>query len=620
VSLVGSAVLLAVLGLTMDGRRLGVLANRMQVLDVPAAALLGLAVPIWKRIVSGWDEVRGPLRRALWPAGDWSLWRRITTFGSPVLAVAVAVPLTAVLVHGPSRTDAAPVRAGDCPAGGSAPDAGPRTCLMRYPGRLDERIGYLSTVPADRHVFGDDKPHIPGRDTEAQQAEDRRFHDDQIRILQENHNASVIAEKSSLRRGVVSVVYFAGLTTALDDDYDSAEAEELEGLYLAQRYQNDSERGPVLKIVIANGGAHMFWADYVAQNMLVPLYRRDSSVLGVAGLDRSTSVTQAATALLDRAGIPAVGTTLSADGFAGGLTYYRQLSASNVREAEVVADYIDRAVPAYFRLRKDLYNSDGKSRPRRLTIYQPAGDPTNPRRGYHDLYLETLVRDLKARLPGRTKGLTVSGPTPALDDRLCGASSVVVYAGRHDQGDFSQFLDQMRTCRGEKVVTGRLPFVIADDGITRFVADPDKRDPKYRDIEVSYVTKGIDVLRTGTSCVTAKGAHAAPASLADLCPDYAALVNGTGWYARPLWMGERVVLAYEAAQLFLAAVRNVPPSQAAAREGLRRAPYTPRSLAVVRIPMDSRTARPGCEFDATDHRLGGAGRLNGTERHPCPVL
>ena len=178
----------------------------------------------------------------------------------------------------------------------------------------------------------------------------------------------------------------------------------------------------------------------------------------------------------------------------------------------------------------------------------------------------------------------------------------------------------MRACRGENVVTGRLPFVIADDGITRFVADPDKRDPAYRDIEISYVTKGIDVLRTGKSCVTAKGSHAGSERLDGLCAAYAALVNDPGWYvrARPLWMGERVALAYDAARLFIAAVKQGPPSQAAVRANIPTTPYERRSLAVVRIPMDSRTARPGCEYDAGDHRIGGDGRLNGTKSHPCP--
>ncbi len=313
--------------------------------------------------------------------------------------------------------------------------------------------------------------------------------------------------------------------------------------------------------------------------MLIPLYRRDPTVLGVVGLDRTTSVTRTATKLLDTAGIPTAGTTLSADGFADGLTYYRPLSASNAREADVIADYVRSVVPAYFRLRRDLYNSDGESRPLRVTIYHPAGDPASPRTGYHDLYVETLVRDLRDRFSGRPDGLTVSAPTPILNDRLCGASSVVIYAGRHDRGDFSRFLDQMRVCRGENVVTGRLPFVIADDGITRFVADPDKRDPKYKDIEISYVTKGIDVLRTGTSCVTATGTHTASARLDGLCAAYAALVNDPGWYARarPLWMGERVALAYDAAHCssarwHTACHRRPPRGRTYGARGTRLAP------------------------------------------------
>ena len=287
-------------------------------------------------------------------------------------------------------------------------------------------------------MFGDSEAKVQGQQTEAQRAEDRRFHDDQVRILRENRNASVIAENSSPKRGVVSVVYFAGLTTALNDDYDSAEAEELEGLYIAQRLRNAVDRdGPVLKIVIANGGAHMFWADYVARHMLVPLYRSDPSVLGVAGGDRTTSVTRTAAELLDEAGIPMVGTTLSADGFGDGLTSYRRLSEPNDHEADVIADYVADVVPAYFHLRKDLYNSEGKTRPVRLTIYRPASDTASPREDYHDLYVETLVADLRRRFADQGNGLTVPEPTRRLDESLCGASSVVIYAGRHDRGDFS---------------------------------------------------------------------------------------------------------------------------------------------------------------------------------------
>jgi hypothetical protein len=156
---------------------------------------------------------------------------------------------------------------------------------------------------------------------------------------------------------------------------------------------------------------------------------------------------------------------------------------------------------------------------------------------------------------------------------------VDIYAGRHDRpptgssqlDDFSAFLRIIE----DDCHTGHKPFIIADDGVSRFIADPAQRDQSgLGEPAISYVTKGIKLLNTGTECLhTGTAAAAAQASqepFKSFCPTYAAIVEKLfslpkvqGQGINFLWTGERVGLAYDAAELFIDAENNYQGSHPA---------------------------------------------------------
>ncbi|MGH3702979.1 MAG: hypothetical protein ACRDQY_26785 [Pseudonocardiaceae bacterium] len=128
---------------------------------------------------------------------------------------------------------------------------------------------------------------------------------DQKLIFQQNDQAKLYHEQSP-ERTYISVVYFAGLTHPDDrSDSDGAHAEELEGLLLQQRQHNlQKSTQPLLRVIVANGGARMKKAPQVVEDMLVPLFRDDPSTLAVIGLDRSVRETLEAIRALGGKGIP----------------------------------------------------------------------------------------------------------------------------------------------------------------------------------------------------------------------------------------------------------------------------------------------------------------------------
>jgi hypothetical protein len=329
----------------------------------------------------------------------------------------------------------------------------------------------------------------------------------------------------------------------------------------------------VVKVIVANGGAKMQDAVPVAR-MIIALAARDPGLLGVVGLDRSIEQVKQAIGLFNASGIPVVATTLSADGIGGTYPhydpYYFQLSADNSTEAKLILRYIQEIVPQYFRQPRQLYNSAGQLQARKILIYWPSADPG-------DLFTSTLVADLKREAPRLTGLPTLPAPqvTQHLGRQLCGAATVDIYAGRHDRppagssqlDDFSAFL---RTIEDD-CPSDQTPFIIADDGVSRFIADPAARDqPGLGDQGISYVTNGIQLLDTGSKCLhpaTAAAAQGSGEMFSSFCTTYAGIVkqlfnlpdvqkNGLDF----LWTGERVGLAFDAANLFIDAEFNYETS------------------------------------------------------------
>jgi hypothetical protein len=546
--------------------------------------------------------------------------------GVPALALCVAAGLL-VAQHGTTRTPVASVahrppvihhRPGTSGTVAAARSLAP-PCQLPPGLRMQAAAAEFDAGPHDRECVGYSStaavifsnqtyPDEPGE----QQGQDQRVRFDEGQIFLQNARADQAHQQTG--RTEVGLVYFAGITEGAGEDYDSGEAEELEGLLAAQ--QNAYRSGasvPVLKIVVANGGSKMRDAAAVA-NMLLPLFQRDSDLLGVVGLDRSITPVQTAIDAFTGHQIPVLATTLSADGFGGGSPYYFQLSPGNSDEARLILRYIDQTVPRYFEQPASQYYSAGQTAPSRVTIYEPNPDPA-------DKYLGTLVTDLQHDAsPGLAKKLTLTHDhSTAL---LCGAATVDIYAGRHDRpvnvpgtlDDFGTFMQTINGCDSKQK-----PFIIADDGVTRFVADPAARaEEGLGDQPISYVTKGLAILGTGNRCLSPSTVTGgAGTQLGDFCSAYAA-INGElkSQGVTLYWTGERVGLAYDAAWMFLKAdiFRGTALTRTELPSAFQDYPYagvtgtvrfTPTShtgadtaggmpLAVVRIALSDPTAMPVC--------------------------
>jgi hypothetical protein len=552
--------------------------------------------------------------------------------GWAVSGIAAVVVLSAVgvaLAVAPGRSTASShLRPAPCRA--SSAD----TLIIPWKSAQDvECVGYSGSG----FLFANPAP--PGEDPQ-QALQDERLRFDQQQVFKLNQQADQAAEND---RTEFSLVYFAGITAGPEENYDSGQAEELEGLMVAQELAlRGSGSDPVFKVIIANGGSKMQDAVPVAQ-MIIALAARDPGLLGVVGLDRSIQQVKNAIGLFNASRIPVVATTLSADGIGGTYPrndpYYFQLASSNSSEAELILRYIQEVVPKYFGQPRQQYNSAGQSQAQKILIYLPSANPD-------DLFTTTLVADLKRTAP-LVKGVPTPQVTQQLGSQLCGASTVDIYAGRHDRpttgnsqvDDFSHFLWIIQnTCpsSGE-------PFIIADDGVSRFIADPATRDhSELGEPPIEYVTNGIRLLNTRGECLnTATAAQAPGEPFNSFCTIYAAIVKKLfslpkqqGQSLDFLWTGERVGLAFDAAGLFIDAEENYQSTHSAIGraeipdqfisdvwQGVTGKIYFTTShhiaslpLAVVRFVISSPTATPTCEFPGQHGRLFGLGPGTG----PCP--
>jgi hypothetical protein len=574
------------------------------------------------------------------PAG-----RRRRRWAVPVIAAAVVLGVAGVgLAVAPGHSTASSslrgaMRAGTpaapCQASGPA-NGQTRVLAWKSPQDDVECVGYSGSG----FVFTN---HASGGEDPLQAVQDERLQFDQQQVFQLNRQADQAAGNG---RTEFSLVYFAGITAGPDENYDSGQAEELEGLMVAQEYALQGGSGPVFKVIIANGGSKMQDAVPVAR-MITSLAARDAGLLGVVGLDRSIQQVKQAIELFNASGIPVVATTLSADGIGGTYPhydrYYFQLSSSNSVEAHLILRYIQEVVPQYFKQSRQEYNSAGQIQAQKILIYLPTADPD-------DLYTTTLVSDLKREAP-LFKGLpALPAPqvTQQLGTNLCGAATVDIYAGRHDRpttgssqlDDFSHFLQIIE----DDCHSGTKPFIIADDGVSRFIADPATRDQSgLGEPAISYVTNGIAVLNTGSECLhtaTAQAAQASGEPFSSFCTIYAGIVqklfqlpkvqgNGLNF----LWTGERVGLAFDAAELFIDAEDNYQSSHPAIGRAEIPGQFVSDSwqgvtgqidftssqhiaglpLAVVRIKISSPTATPTCEYLGQGQVFG-----PGPGTGPCP--
>ncbi|MER5387806.1 hypothetical protein [Saccharopolyspora sp. NPDC002686] len=252
-------------------------------------------------------------------------------------------------------------------------------------------------------------------------------------------------------RPYVTVVYFSTLT---DSDPNSATLngvfEELKGILHAQR-MSDLRGGPLIRIVLANGGGEMKHAGAVAEHIVALAQRRADSaapVVGVVGLGGSWQGTENAIRVLGAAGLPMVGTTTSADAFPQVSKLYHQVGPNNAQQAQFVRDYLGPGA------KPKVYYSTG------------------------DLYSENLADDLRGQFALPPERVVAN---PSFDDTRisCGPQEVAFFSGRASK--LGGFLDSVRWHCNK--INAPLPRLIAGDDITKFMLDKELKKDVYLSLE-----------------------------------------------------------------------------------------------------------------------------------------
>jgi ABC-type branched-subunit amino acid transport system substrate-binding protein len=359
----------------------------------------------------------------------------------------------------------------------------------------------------------------------------------QHEVFRENLSA-VAGHEDKPDRPLVSLVYFAALTGIEEDlTKETSLSEELKGLLLWQRKLNHdgSSDDPFLRVIVANGGHNMDASDDVVQEMIAPLVRNDSTVLGVVGMNRTTRITKRAITMLGDLGVPVVTTTLTVQDLENTSPLYFQLAPGNDIQAQLVRKYLGE-------------KSDT------VAIYHPeTADEENE-------YVTDLVDQVHTALRDGPPH-PVDWGAPELSEMKCDGGEhdpdVVFYAG---QGEgFKEFLNKLAGTCGR---VSEYPEVIGSDATARLFTDSEDRNEVIsHGISVHYVSLGVPTALAGAGCVSdgtptnIKLAELTPVSR--FCRAYRELANkvdkeSDDWFLdRPT---ERMGVAYDAAGLFHAAI------------------------------------------------------------------
>jgi hypothetical protein len=194
------------------------------------------------------------------------------------------------------------------------------------------------------------------------------------------------------------------------------------------------------------------------------LAARDPSLVGVVGLDQTRQPTVDTINALANAGLPSIGAALSADSLTVNHPMYFQIAPQNTRESAVAAAFAGQ-LPALVRSVRVYYSDDAAD------VYS---------RNLRDDVLDAFHRQgfqaqAVAFTPSPAPGAPVARPgdqvignAAAAGRDTCSVNGLVYFAGR-GLPDFADFLSGAKQC-------GSQATVIADDDVTRYVADADARE------------------------------------------------------------------------------------------------------------------------------------------------
>ncbi|MEU1075887.1 MULTISPECIES: protein kinase [unclassified Streptomyces] len=274
-------------------------------------------------------------------------------------------------------------------------------------------------------------------------------------------------------RPYASVVYLTPITAAYDGTSMMASVRhDLEGAYLAQREANrEPGTGPRIRVLVAQTGGSAEQRAYAVGQVLHR--RRAEHIVAAVGLGGSTASSQDMVGQLTAAGLPAFGSVLTADSWAG--------TPGLLRVAPANADQAAAAVR--------FLSARGRADDRFLLVEDVAAG---------DQYTSTLATQFRARMPAeRLAGALLfdsAAPDPTgifrgQSGELCAARPDVVYfAGRGTS------LPAFLTALAERPCRDRPLTVLSGDDTTQVVRT-DGFGP--RELAAALRTGRVDLVYTG---------------------------------------------------------------------------------------------------------------------------
>jgi hypothetical protein len=282
-------------------------------------------------------------------------------------------------------------------------------------------------------------------------------------LIQNQNEQTEQRHRDNPARSYVTVVDLQALTPPLGNSTGlAAERESLEGAAVFQAQTLRDPSYPLVRLLIGNAGSDMTYGTTVA-DQLRTLPTGDAPLVGVIGLDHSTRATDATVLALADDGLPTIAASLSEDQLANSNPLYYQVSPQNKREAAVAAAFADQLPP-------------GTLAAKQIRVYHPDDPEDTYAQNLTDQVLDAFgkagyatqeVRFAPSDMPASQVKPGVLYPTQN-GKNACGFPGLVYYAG-DGVPDFNAFLDGLKQCTSS-------PAVLADDDVTRYVADTRTRE------------------------------------------------------------------------------------------------------------------------------------------------
>ncbi|UGY93586.1 hypothetical protein [Streptomyces gobiensis] len=307
-------------------------------------------------------------------------------------------------------------------------------------------------------------------------------------IRETNAEVTELAERGQEIRTIVHFEPFTDGQT-FSQLVEAGVLPELRGLALQQREalrearNNDKKVG--IRVLLANSGPLFEEGERVAE--LIVAWMAEERIVGVVGLGQSRLGTKRAIKVLDRASLPMISTSATADEMTEQSPQYYQIAPGNRREA--------RAAVSFVKHQEFVTLPDGSRRRAKSTVV--VHDP-------HDPYSSNLSADFEAEFRKEVGGKVtmvdyspdseaVSSSVTDLARRVCGAlraepATMVFWAGR--AREMLAFLDEFRKSPDCDAIT-----VLGGDDLTNSLIKEENPVATYRELtlhHMAHAVPGID--------------------------------------------------------------------------------------------------------------------------------